>query len=94
MPRIVRLHGFGGPENLRVEEASSPEPGPGEVRLRVEAAGVNRDHFTFMSGHQFSGHGFVAPRLPTRLGYEVVVTLPWPSLVDGYRRLGRGIVHC
>ncbi len=70
MPRIVRLHGFGGPENLRVEEEPSQQPGPGEVRLRVEAAGVNRDHFTFMSGHQFRGHGFVQPELPSRLGYE------------------------
>ncbi len=70
MPRIVRLHGFGGPENLRIEDESSQQPGPGEVRLRVEAAGVNRDHFTFMSGHQFRGHGFVEPQLPTRLGYE------------------------
>jgi NADPH:quinone reductase-like Zn-dependent oxidoreductase len=70
MPRIVRLHSFGGPENLRVEEAPSAPPGPGEVRLRVEAAGVNRDHFTFMSGHQFRGHGFVQPELPSRLGYE------------------------
>jgi NADPH:quinone reductase-like Zn-dependent oxidoreductase len=70
MPRIVRLHAFGGPENLRIEEAPSQQPGPGEVRLRVEAAGVNRDHFTFMSGHQFSSHGFVEPRLPSRLGYE------------------------
>jgi NADPH:quinone reductase-like Zn-dependent oxidoreductase len=70
MPRIVRLHRFGGAENLRIEEAPSQQPGPGEVRLRVEAAGVNRDHFTFMSGHQFRGHGFVQPQLPSRLGYE------------------------
>lgn len=31
---------------------------------------MNRDHFTFMSGHQFRGHGFVQPELPSRLGYE------------------------
>jgi len=70
MPRIVRLHAFGGPENLRVEEAPSRPAGPGEVRPRVEAAGVNRDHYTFTSGHQFTGHGFVQPVLPSRLGYE------------------------
>jgi NADPH:quinone reductase-like Zn-dependent oxidoreductase len=70
MPRTVRLHAFGGPENLRIESAHSQQPGAGEVRLRVEAASVTRDHFTFMSGHQFSGHGFVQPKLPSRLGYE------------------------
>ena len=70
MARVVRLHGFGGPENLELDELVSRQPGPGEARLRVEAAGVNRDHFTFMSGHQFHGHGFVQPVLPSRLGYE------------------------
>ncbi|MDE3186786.1 MAG: zinc-dependent alcohol dehydrogenase family protein [Acidobacteriota bacterium] len=71
MPRIVRLYQFGGPENLKVEDAPSQQPGSGEVRLRVEAAGVNRDQFTFMSGQHYSGHGIVQPKLPTRLGYEV-----------------------
>lgn len=32
----------GGPEVLRWTELPTPEPGPGEVRLRVTAAGVNR----------------------------------------------------
>jgi NADPH:quinone reductase-like Zn-dependent oxidoreductase len=68
--KIVRLHTFGGPENLRLDDIPSRPPGPGEVRLRIEAAGINRDHFTFMSGQQFKGHGFVQPELPSRLGYE------------------------
>ncbi|WP_433789762.1 NADP-dependent oxidoreductase [Actinoplanes sp. CA-252034] len=32
---------FGGPEVLRVAEVGVPQPGPGQVRLRVVAAGVN-----------------------------------------------------
>ena len=32
---------LGGPENLVLGDAESPRPGPGEVRLRVRAAGVN-----------------------------------------------------
>ena len=71
MPRIVRLYAFGGPENLKIEDVPSQQPGPGEVRLRVEAAGVNRDQLTFMAGHHFSGHVFVQPALPSRIGYEV-----------------------
>jgi NADPH:quinone reductase-like Zn-dependent oxidoreductase len=70
MTRIVRLHAFGGPENLKIDELESPQPGAGEALLRIEAAGINRDHYTFMSGHQFSGHGFIQPQLPSRLGYE------------------------
>ncbi|MFF1374671.1 NADP-dependent oxidoreductase [Streptomyces sp. NPDC058308] len=39
--RAIRLHEFGGPGVLRHEEAPVPEPGPGEVLVRVHAAGVN-----------------------------------------------------
>ncbi|WP_327589072.1 NADP-dependent oxidoreductase [Nonomuraea sp. NBC_00507] len=37
----VRVHTLGGPEVLAYEEIARPEPGPGEVLLRVHAAGVN-----------------------------------------------------
>ncbi|MFE6050572.1 NADP-dependent oxidoreductase [Kitasatospora sp. NPDC056446] len=39
--RAVRLHAFGEPEELVHEEVTRPEPGPGEVLVRVQAAGVN-----------------------------------------------------
>ncbi|WP_079038477.1 NADP-dependent oxidoreductase [Streptomyces sp. NBRC 110028] len=39
--RAIRLHEFGGPEVLRYEEVPVPEPGPGEVLVRVRAVGVN-----------------------------------------------------
>lgn len=37
----IRVHQFGGPDALAYEEVPQPEPGAGEVRLKVEAAGVN-----------------------------------------------------
>jgi NADPH2:quinone reductase len=39
--RAIRLHEFGPPENLRYEEVPDPEPGPGQVRIDVRAAGVH-----------------------------------------------------
>ncbi|WP_218005710.1 NADP-dependent oxidoreductase [Actinomadura hibisca] len=39
--QAVRLHEHGGPEVLRYEEVPVPEPGPGEVLIRVHAAGIN-----------------------------------------------------
>ncbi|WP_344570557.1 NADP-dependent oxidoreductase [Streptomyces axinellae] len=39
--RAVRLHEHGGPEVLRQDEVPIPEPGPGEVLVRVHAVGVN-----------------------------------------------------
>ncbi|MET7454900.1 NADP-dependent oxidoreductase [Streptomyces sp. NPDC005574] len=39
--RAVRLHEHGGPDVLRYDEVPIPEPGPGEVLVRVHAVGVN-----------------------------------------------------
>jgi NADPH2:quinone reductase len=39
--KAVMLRSHGGPEVLRVDEATRPEPGPGQVLIRVEAASVN-----------------------------------------------------
>ncbi|MCS6816622.1 MAG: quinone oxidoreductase [Blastocatellia bacterium] len=39
--RAIRVHEYGGPEVLRYEDVPLPEPGPGEVRVKIEAAGVN-----------------------------------------------------
>jgi NADPH2:quinone reductase len=39
--KAVRYHGFGGPEVLVYEEVPDPEVGPGDVLIRVGAAGVN-----------------------------------------------------
>jgi NADPH:quinone reductase-like Zn-dependent oxidoreductase len=39
--RAIRLHEHGGPEVLRLEEVPVPVPGPGEVLVRVHAAGLN-----------------------------------------------------
>jgi len=39
--RTIRVHETGGPDVLRVEEVDTPEPGPGEARVRLAFAGVN-----------------------------------------------------
>jgi NADPH2:quinone reductase len=39
--RAIQLTGTGGPEVLRVAELPQPEPGPGQVLVRLTAAGVN-----------------------------------------------------
>ncbi|MEU8457694.1 NADP-dependent oxidoreductase [Streptomyces griseoaurantiacus] len=39
--RAVRLRSFGGPEALEVHQVPAPEAGPGQVRVRVTAAGLN-----------------------------------------------------
>jgi NADPH:quinone reductase-like Zn-dependent oxidoreductase len=39
--RAVRLESFGGPEVLNVREVPAPQAGPGQLRVRVTAAGLN-----------------------------------------------------
>ncbi|HEX8183212.1 MAG TPA: NADPH:quinone reductase [Blastocatellia bacterium] len=39
--KAIRAHDFGGPEVLKLEEAPDLKPGPGQVLVRVKAAGVN-----------------------------------------------------
>lgn len=39
--KAIRVHEFGGPETLRLEETADPQPGPGQVLVRVEAIGIN-----------------------------------------------------
>jgi NADPH:quinone reductase len=65
MPRIVVFHKLGGPEVLQIEEAPLVAPGPGEVRLQVEAFGLNRAETLFRQGFYLE-----RPKLPSRLGYE------------------------
>ncbi|MCB9797492.1 MAG: zinc-binding dehydrogenase [Alphaproteobacteria bacterium] len=60
----------GEPEVLELREAPDPTPGPGEVRIRVEAAGIN---FADIMARQ--GLYPDAPPLPCVVGYEVGGTI-------------------
>src|SRR5437764_3586130 len=39
--RAIRVHEYGGPAVLKLEEIPDPKPGAGEVLVRIRAAGVN-----------------------------------------------------
>ncbi len=63
--KIVRFHETGGAEVLQLDEMPLPEPGKGEVRLRVKAIGLNRAEVMFRMGRYL-----VQPELPSKIGYE------------------------
>ncbi len=48
--KAIRVHQFGGPEVLQIEEVEVPQPGPGQVLVRVEAIGVNPVETYWRSG--------------------------------------------
>src|SRR5258707_15668836 len=73
------ITGFGDASVLHVEEVATPEPGPGQIRVRVHAIGVNPMDGKIRSG----GMNAVFPTpLPAILGLEYAGT------VDG---LGEGV---
>ena len=50
MEKAIRFHATGGPEVLRLEDVAVGEPGPGEVRLRHVAVGLNFADTYFRNG--------------------------------------------
>jgi NADPH2:quinone reductase len=63
MPKAIRIHQNGGPEVMKLEEVAVGDPGPGQVRVRHHAAGLN-----FIDCYQRSGL-YKLP-LPLTLGME------------------------
>jgi NADPH:quinone reductase len=39
--KAARIHRQGGPDELRIETIALPQPGPGQILIRVESASVN-----------------------------------------------------
>lgn len=63
MPKVVRVHETGGPEVLKYEDIEIGEPGPGEVRVRHAAIGLN-----FIDVYERTG--LYPVKLPAVLGRE------------------------
>ena len=61
--KAVCIHQFGGPEVLQYEEVPTPTPGPGQVLVKLAAAGLN-----YIDVHQRTGH--YPNKLPYTMGRE------------------------
>ena len=63
--RTVRFSRLGGPEVLQIEDLPIVEPKSGEVRIRVQAIGLNRAEIMFRTGQYLE-----QPKFPSRIGLE------------------------
>ena len=90
MPYAIQIDRHGGPEVLESRDVSMPTPGPGEVVVRVHAAGLN-----YIDTYHRTGY-YPVPQLPTGLGVEgagvvegtgrrVAFVVPSPGTYQQYR---------
>ncbi|MEU5694122.1 NADP-dependent oxidoreductase [Actinosynnema sp. NPDC020468] len=81
MTKAYRIEEFGGPEVLRETDLPTPEPGAGQVRIAVRAAGVNPVDYKIRSG---AFEAFAPTPLPAVLGIEAA------GVVEA---VGPGVAH-
>ncbi len=68
--KAIRAHQFGGADNLQLDEIAEPSPGPGEVLVAIEAAGINPAD-TYMLGGAYA----IIPDLPYIPGGDAAGTV-------------------
>ena len=80
--KAIRVHQYGGPEVLQLEDVPDPTPGAGQVLVRVKAAGVN-PYDTYMRA---GSYGATNPTLPFTPGSDAagVIEALGPG-VDGFK---------
>lgn len=81
--KAIRAHEWCGPRNLVVDEIDQPQPGDGQILVRVNAAGLNFPDLLIITGkYQFK------PALPFSPGFEIAGTVE--KLGPGVSRFTEG----
>lgn len=83
--RAIRIHEFGGPEVLKLEEVERPVPTAEEILVKVYASGVNPADWVVRQG----GNDFIKPllKLPMTIGWDVAgVIEETGSDVTGFKK--------
>src|SRR2546421_4133248 len=81
--KAIRVHKFGGPEVLQLDDVPDPKPGPGQVVVRVRAAGVNP-----VDTYVRSGNYAMLPTLPYIPGNDCAGVIE--TVGEGVTRFKKG----
>jgi len=81
--KAIRVHAFGGPEQLKLEEIPTSKPAAGQVLVRVHAAGVN-PYDTYMRAGTYP----VKPALPYTPGSDAAGVVE--AIGDGVKKFKSG----
>ena len=80
--KAIRVHEFGGPEVLKLEEVATPKPSAGEALVRIHAAGIN-PYDTYMRAGTYA----VKPTLPYTPGSDGAGTVE--AVGEGVKKIKR-----
>lgn len=82
--RAVRIHAFGGPEVLQIEEVARPVPAAAEILVKVHASGVNPVDWVVREGGNDALRAYLT--LPLTLGWDAAgVVAGLGSQVTGFQ---------
>ena len=81
--KAIQVHQFGGPEVLELREIPTPKPGPGQILVRVRAAGVN-PYDTYMRNGTYA----IKPPLPYTPGSDAAGTVE--AVGEGVKKVKAG----
>src|SRR5207344_3477304 len=81
--KAIRVHEFGGPEVLKLEEVATPKPSAGQVLVRIHAAGVN-PYETYMRAGTYA----LKPPLPYTPGSDAAGVVE--AVGEGVKRIKVG----
>lgn len=66
--RTAQIHAYGGPEQFKIEQVEEPQPGPGEIRVKIAAVAINPVDVKSRRGYL---KDWMPLQFPARLGGDV-----------------------
>src|ERR1700693_787115 len=81
--KAIRVHQFGGPEVMKLEDVPDPKPGPGQVLVRLHAVGVNP-----LDAYVRAGTYTISPTLPFTPGSDGAAVVE--AVGDGVKQFKNG----
>jgi len=74
--KAVIIRGYGGPDVIELADVPVPQPGTGQVRIRVQAAPVHPVDIATRAG-RLAEHGLMAASGDVGLGWDLAGVVPW-----------------
>src|SRR5262245_45152799 len=91
--KAIQIEQFGGPAELRLADVAKPQPGPGEVLVKLAYAGVNYIDVYMRNGSYARSHTYKTP-LPMTIGMEGAGTVAQLGPGVTGLKVGEPVAYC